>query len=73
MTNSTPNSSTNLIWPALPVAAWQDTYETLHLWTQIIFDFVNHQLQIEKSDGTNKSIALAPRLEELVSDRISKN
>ena len=23
-------------WPSLPVAAWQDTYETLHLWTQIV-------------------------------------
>jgi hypothetical protein len=22
-------------WPALPLAAWQDTYNTLHLWTQI--------------------------------------
>ena len=23
-------------WPALPYAAWKDTYETLHLWTQIV-------------------------------------
>ena len=23
-------------WPELPYAAWKDTYETLHLWTQII-------------------------------------
>jgi hypothetical protein len=23
-------------WPELPTAAWRDTYETLHLWTQII-------------------------------------
>jgi Family of unknown function (DUF5996) len=102
MTNPTPNSSTNPIWPALPIAAWQDTYETLHLWTQIIgkirltlapkinhwwhstlyvspqglttstipygtgnfqiiFDFINHQLKIEKSDGITRSIALTPR------------
>lgn len=102
MTNPTPNSSTNPIWPALPIAAWQDTYETLHLWTQIIgkirltlapkinhwwhstlyvspqglttstipygtgnfqiiFDFINHQLQIQKSDGITRSIALTPR------------
>jgi hypothetical protein len=27
---------TNTIWPSLPLAAWQDTYETLHLWTQIL-------------------------------------
>ncbi len=24
------------LWPALPLAAWQDTYETLHMWTQIV-------------------------------------
>jgi Family of unknown function (DUF5996) len=23
-------------WPALPYAAWRETYETLHLWTQIV-------------------------------------
>lgn len=23
-------------WPALPLAPWQDTYATLHLWTQIV-------------------------------------
>jgi hypothetical protein len=22
-------------WPALPLSAWQDTYQTLHLWTQV--------------------------------------
>ena len=24
------------LWPSLPLAAWQDTYLTLHLWTQIV-------------------------------------
>jgi Family of unknown function (DUF5996) len=23
-------------WPELPTAAWRDTYETLHLWTQVV-------------------------------------
>src|ERR1700688_1631900 len=23
-------------WPELPTAAWRETYETLHLWTQVI-------------------------------------
>jgi len=23
-------------WPSLPVAAWKETYETLHMWTQIV-------------------------------------
>lgn len=27
---------TDTTWPSLPLAAWQDTYETLHLWTQIV-------------------------------------
>jgi hypothetical protein len=24
------------VWPALPLTGWQDTYATLHLWTQIV-------------------------------------
>jgi Family of unknown function (DUF5996) len=24
------------VWPALPLAAWQDTYATLHMWTQVV-------------------------------------
>jgi hypothetical protein len=23
-------------WPELPVAGWQDTRDTVHLWTQIV-------------------------------------
>ncbi len=23
-------------WPALPLEAWQDTYDTLHMWTQVV-------------------------------------
>ena len=23
-------------WPSLPLEAWQDTYHTLHMWTQIV-------------------------------------
>src|SRR6184192_3408535 len=23
-------------WPALPLAEWQDTYATLHMWTQVV-------------------------------------
>jgi Family of unknown function (DUF5996) len=98
------NQSTliDIVWPSLPLAAWQDTYATLHLWTQVIgkirlalapklnhwwqstlyvtprglttasipyetrnfqisFDFLDHQLQIDTSDGITKRIALAPR------------
>jgi Family of unknown function (DUF5996) len=100
MTTTTHLSSPDL-WPPFPLAAWQDTYETLHLWTQIIgkirvalapkinhwwhstlyvtprglttatipdgtrsfqitFDFLQHQLLIETSDGMMRTIALAP-------------
>jgi Family of unknown function (DUF5996) len=24
------------LWPSLPLAAWHDTYATLHMWTQIV-------------------------------------
>lgn len=27
--------SSNL-WPSLPLEEWQDTYATLHMWTQIV-------------------------------------
>lgn len=88
--------------PELPLNAWQDTYATLHMWTQIVgkirlalspycnhwwqvplyvtarglttspmrsgdrffeidFDFIAHQLIIRVSDGTIKTLALAPR------------
>lgn len=30
------NTLVNTTWSSLPVVAWQDTYATLHLWTQII-------------------------------------
>jgi hypothetical protein len=31
-----PNSLTQESWPELPLGAWQDTYATLHMWTQIV-------------------------------------
>jgi hypothetical protein len=30
------SNSPQLSWPELPTATWRDTYETLHLWTQIV-------------------------------------
>ncbi|HLV02924.1 MAG TPA: DUF5996 family protein, partial [Acidobacteriota bacterium] len=91
--------STQLKWPAIPLSEWQDTCETLHLWTQIVgkirlsrmpwinhswhvplyvtsrglttspipydtrtfqidFDFIDHQLLIQVSDGSQRSIPL---------------
>jgi hypothetical protein len=32
----TARSKTSHLWPALPLEAWQPTYDTLHMWTQII-------------------------------------
>jgi hypothetical protein len=92
----------NQPWPGLPLEAWQDTYDTLHMWTQIVgkirmtltplvnhwwnvtlyvtsrglttspipyrersfeiqFDFIDHKLLIETSDGAVRSMALKPR------------
>jgi hypothetical protein len=34
MTDPTVAAST--AWPPLPLEAWRDTYETLHMWTQIV-------------------------------------
>jgi hypothetical protein len=86
-------------WPELPYAAWRDSYETLHLWTQIVgkirlertpwlnhswhvtlyvtprglttspipdggrsfqidFDFIEHALRIEVSDGAQRQFSL---------------
>src|SRR3984957_19941088 len=33
---SAANSSKQAAWPELPLAAWQETYATLHMWTQIV-------------------------------------
>jgi hypothetical protein len=89
-------------WPPLPLGEWQDTKDTLHMWTQIVgkvrlalspminhwwqatlyvtprglttsaipsgervleltFDFVDHVLRAEVSDGAMREVALAPR------------
>jgi Family of unknown function (DUF5996) len=102
MTASIQGESFDAVWPSLPLASWQDTYATLHLWTQVVgkirlalapnlnhwwsstlyvtprglttasipykarnfqisFDFLDHQLKIDTSDGTTKAIALVPR------------
>ncbi|MGH7003603.1 MAG: DUF5996 family protein [Alphaproteobacteria bacterium] len=89
-------------WPALPLAAWEPTRATLHMWTQVVgkvrlalspylnhwwqvplyvsarglttsaipyegesfeilFDFIDHELRISKSDGAAKTLRLAPK------------
>lgn len=89
-------------WPELPLEDWQDTFETLHLWTQIVgkirlaqtpwinhswhvplyvtarglttsavpyggrcfqidFDFFDHRLLIDASDGGRRVLELSPR------------
>ena len=32
----TPQIDRAELWPALPYEAWRDTYQTLHMWTQIV-------------------------------------
>ncbi|MGI3780387.1 MAG: DUF5996 family protein [Janthinobacterium lividum] len=89
-------------WPALPVHSWQDTRDTVQLWTQIIgktrlalaaplnhwwgitlhlnarglttmlmptlagglevaFDFVDHRLTLQTTDGRQRAMRLEPR------------
>jgi hypothetical protein len=89
-------------WPALPSDQWQDTYATLHMWSQVVgkvvlakaaplnhswgisllvtarglttralphgsrtftmaFDFIDHRLVIETSDGDRRHLPLEPR------------
>src|SRR5258708_26104573 len=33
---NTAVSDSLVCWPALPLSAWQDTRDTLHMWTQIV-------------------------------------
>ncbi len=89
-------------WPSLPLAEWQATHDTLHMWLQIVgktrlalapmqnhwwhvplyvtarglttspmpygtrafevaFDFIDHRLVVETSDGTIRDMALRPQ------------
>src|SRR5438034_624512 len=90
------------LWPRLPLAEWQDTHDTLHMWLQIVgktrlalspkqnhwwhvplyvsargltttpipygsrsfeveFDFIDHRLVVETSDGAIRETALRPQ------------
>jgi Family of unknown function (DUF5996) len=31
-----PNRHIDAVWPNLPFIEWQETCETLHMWTQIV-------------------------------------
>jgi hypothetical protein len=95
-------SSQTTSWPGLPLQGWQDSYATLHMWTQVVgkvrlalsprvnhwwevplyvnarglttsaipygdgifeiqFDFIDHQLRIQTSWGSSKTILLKPQ------------
>lgn len=36
MTSGRTSDERGEAWPALPLEAWQDTYATLHMWTQVV-------------------------------------
>jgi hypothetical protein len=46
----TDANSASANWPSLPLAAWTDTYATLHLWTQIV-----GKIRLVQSPWTNHS------------------
>jgi hypothetical protein len=90
------------VWPSLPYEEWKDTYDTVHMWSQIVgkirlalsppvnhwwhaslyvtprglttssipyaartfeiqFDFIDHNLSIQTSDGMRRCMGLFPR------------
>jgi hypothetical protein len=105
MTDPTTRTQTEApgeVWPPLPYQEWKETFDTLHMWTQIVgkvklalvpflnewwqvgftitsrglttstipfgrrifqvdFDFVDHRLVIDVSDGSSRTIRLLPR------------
>jgi Family of unknown function (DUF5996) len=44
------NATSTSHWPELPTAAWRDTYDTLHLWTQIV-----GKIRLERTPWLNHS------------------
>jgi hypothetical protein len=99
---SAPGNPVGDFWPELPLREWEDTYHTLHMWTQIVgkirlsfaplqnhwwnaalyvntrglstspipyknqafeilFDFVDHRLEVRTSYGETRTLALAPK------------
>ncbi|MGI9039076.1 MAG: DUF5996 family protein [Gemmatimonadota bacterium] len=59
--------SESVTWPELPLEAWQDTYATLYLWTQIVgkirlpqMPWINHSWHVTQQPvalGTSASAA----------------
>ncbi len=46
-------------WPLLPVGEWKDTYQTLHMWTQIV-DKVRLALTPMENHWWNSTLYLTP-------------
>ena len=51
----TVTASTTEAWPALPLAAWRETQETLHLWTQVVGKVKLELSPFSTSGGTSPS------------------
>jgi len=99
MSGADPVGAREELWPALPLAAWKETRDTLHMYTQVVgkvrlklappepefgqvpfyltvrglttspmpyrdrafaidFDFIDHQVRIQESDGASRGIPL---------------
>ena len=72
------------VWPSLPYEAWKDTYDTLHMWTQIagkirlaLSPMVNHwwqvTLYVTPRGLTTSSIPYETRTFEILFDFIDHN
>lgn len=86
MTESANKSASNTteVWPTLPLEEWKDTYDTLHMWTQIVgkirlvlSPMVNHYWQVPlyvTSRGlTTSSIPYREKTFEIAFDFIEHN
>ena len=73
------DAQTSLAWPELPLAGWQDTRDTVHLWTQIVGKVrmaatvhINHwwevPLYVTATGLTTSLIPYAPRAFEVTFD-----
>jgi hypothetical protein len=72
------------VWPSLPYEEWKDTYETLHMWTQVVGKIrlalspvVNHwwhvTLYVTPSGLTTSPIPYETRTVEILFDFIDHN
>jgi len=44
-TEAQPSNTSDVLLPPLPLSEWQPTYDTLHMWTQIVGKVTRKQVE----------------------------